>query len=64
MYDLDKAEKVHLEGALVGYVFQLNDETWLPLSLLGNVLGPPSYKKDAQATIVRQVRGEGGVTPR
>ncbi len=51
MYDTTKATAVKKDGETIGYIFQLNEETWLPLSLLGKPLGPPSYKADAKKTV-------------
>ena len=53
VYDITKAEEVKIEGQVVGYLFQVNEETYLPLNRLGKLLGPPSYKKDARMTVVR-----------
>lgn len=54
MYDITKAAAVKKDGQTIGYIFQLNGETWLPLNMLDEPLGPPSYKADAQATIERR----------
>lgn len=57
MYDITKATAVKKDDATIGYLFQLNEETWLPLNMLGEPLGPPSYEADAKKTVEHQDAG-------
>lgn len=52
--DISKATPVEVEGRVIGYLFPVNDEYWLPLDLSGNPLGPPTYRADAESVIKRQ----------
>lgn len=52
--DISQATPVEENGTVIGYLFPVNAEYWLPLDLGGNPLGPPSYKADAESVIKRQ----------
>lgn len=52
MYDISQAQPIKKENHIVGYLLQLNDETWLPLNVKGEALGPPSYYEDARTTLL------------
>lgn len=52
--DISKATPVEVEGRVIGYLFPVNDEYWLPLDTSGNPLGPPTYRADAESVIIRQ----------
>ncbi|MEO5949214.1 MAG: hypothetical protein ABIP74_02325 [Candidatus Saccharimonas sp.] len=52
--DLSKATPVKNLDSIIGYLFPVNDEYWLPLDKNGEQLGPPTYRADAEAVIKRQ----------
>lgn len=60
MYDITKATAIKKDDKTIGYIFQLNEETWLPLTIFGEPVGPPSYKSDAKLTVERR---DAGATP-
>lgn len=55
-YNLTKAKRVTRGTLHVGYVLQVSEEVWVPLDLEGRLLGPPSYKEDATATVLRETQ--------
>jgi|GEM_PF-4409692 len=52
--DLSKATPVKNLGIIIGYLYPVNEEYWLPLDIRGEPLGPPTYRADAEAAIKRQ----------
>ncbi len=52
-YDLTKAEAVKRGILMVGYIFPVADDIWVPLTLNGELLGPPSYEEDATSVVIR-----------
>lgn len=54
--DISLATPVADNGRVIGYLFPVNDEYWLPLDLGGTPLGPPTYKADAESVIKRHVQ--------
>lgn len=52
--DISKATPHKRLGIIIGYLFPVTDEYWLPLDKNGEQLGPPTYRKDAEAVIERQ----------
>jgi len=53
-FDLTKATPVTRGILHVGYIFPVSEDVWIPLNLSGKLLGPPSYKQDATATVRRE----------
>jgi len=52
--DLSKATPIKKLGVIIGYIYPVNEEYWLPLDMNGEQLGPPTYRTDAEAVITRQ----------
>ena len=52
--DISQATPVEVSGKVIGYLFPVNTEYWLPLDAKGSPLGPPSYRADADSVIKRQ----------
>lgn len=54
MHDISEAEPYILNGKVIGYLLQVNDDYWLPLTLAAKPAGPPTYRADAETTLRNQ----------
>ncbi len=52
--DISQATPVKVGEKVIGYLFPVNADYWLPLDTKGNPLGPPTYRADAETVIKNQ----------